>query len=371
MPVACPRATGATPATAAATSNATSRPMASLPLEIESVRQGTHAGRHRSAPRALNVTARPRACGRAVTTNVRLMPEGQPKPDADRECARQHAGREGVREVALGPEHGAPVGEPLPDPTTDCELGFGTRTGAELQDVQPHPRRHVRCAHQAAGSAPPFQHVQHVHAGAECDGPDVRVPVDRGPHFEHVRPPREEPDARVDRRGELDAGSAVAAETHILERQIDAELVLGAGLCRGAPLRRHQTRHRRQNRHEERAADALPHEEASLDSDKGKSEGRDESHEQPHIAKSDALICQDASTRSATTRTASPITWRKPPATVNRLDVLPCCTCNTPTPSSVRNGAWRGRMPTWPSNAGATTASAAPSNTARSGETTV
>src|SRR5205807_3590628 len=99
------------------------------------------------------------------------MPEGQPKPDADRECARQDTGGEGVREVAFGPEHGAPVGEPLPDPTTDCELGFGTRTGAELEDVQPHPRRHVRCAHQPVRSAPPPQQVQHVHAGAERDGP--------------------------------------------------------------------------------------------------------------------------------------------------------------------------------------------------------
>src|SRR6184192_1341903 len=109
----------------------------SLASNEKSVRQGTQAAVHRSA--TPNATARPRACGRAVTTHARLMPEGQPKPDADRECARQHAGREGVREVAFGPEHGAPVGEPLPDPTTDRELGFGTRTGAELQDVQPTP----------------------------------------------------------------------------------------------------------------------------------------------------------------------------------------------------------------------------------------
>src|SRR2546430_4996990 len=39
-----------------------------------------------------------------------------------------------------------------------------------------------------------------------------------------------------------------------------------------------------------------------------------------HIAKGDARICQAGSTRSATTRTASPITWRKPPATVNRSE---------------------------------------------------
>ena len=41
-----------------------------------------------------------------------------------------------------------------------------------------------------------------------------------------------------------------------------------------------------------------------------------------HIAKSHARICQDASTRSATIRTASPPppTWRNPPATRKRRD---------------------------------------------------
>src|SRR5438309_11802321 len=46
MPVACARATGATPATAATTNNATSRPMASLPQRRE--RETGYPGRRAS-----------------------------------------------------------------------------------------------------------------------------------------------------------------------------------------------------------------------------------------------------------------------------------------------------------------------------------
>src|SRR5690606_16738093 len=77
------------------------------------------------------------------------------------------------------------------------------------------------------------------------------------------------------------------------------------------------------------------------------------------------------STCSVTTRTRSSTTWRKPPRTLNRRAPSPCRTTSVPVPRSVMNGAWRGRMPTSPSNAGAVTESASPSNIADSGEITV
>src|SRR2546425_10891598 len=143
----------------------------------------------------------------------------------------------------------------------------------------------------------------------------------------------------------------------------------GGGARGRAPLGYRLRRDEGHGGKEQGTAEQLPHNEP-----RGKSDGP-RADQKPPIAKGGPAICQDASPRSATIRTASPpppapTTWRKPPATVKRLDALPCRTARTPVPSSARNGAWPGRMPTWPSYAGATTASAAPSNTARSGETT-
>src|ERR1019366_8223114 len=73
-------------------------------------------------------------------------------------------------------------------------------------------------------------------------------------------------------------------------------------------------------------------------------------------------------TCSARMRTLFLMTCRKPPRTWN-LRVTPAdSTRNTPDPSTVIRGAWLARMPTSPSNAGATTESASPSNTADSGD---
>src|SRR3989475_882391 len=60
-------------------------------------------------------------------------------------------------------------------------------------------------------------------------------------------------------------------------------------------------------RSEQRTAEQLPHNEPP-----GKSDGR-RADQKPHIAKGGPAICQDASTRSATIRTASPPPPPPPP----------------------------------------------------------
>src|SRR2546427_6536079 len=81
----------------------------------------------------------------------------------------------------------------------------------------------------------------------------------------------------------------------------------GGGAAGWRPsLRRGQCGNRREHHHEQRTADALPHVGASP-------EGTNEE-------------CQAGSTRSATTRTASPTTWRNPPETSKRSPPPPPAT---------------------------------------------
>src|SRR6266436_2970746 len=93
----------------------------------------------------------------------------------------------------------------------------------------------------------------------------------------------------------------------------------GRGAGGRAPLRRELCRGQPDGGEEQDTADQLPHTQPPR-----KCEGR-RAVSRPHIAKSDVRICQAASTRSATIRTASPppTTWRNPPATRNRLAALP------------------------------------------------
>ncbi len=74
--------------------------------------------------------------------------------------------------------------------------------------------------------------------------------------------------------------------------------------------------------------------------------------------------------RSVTTRTQSSTTCKNPPSTLNRRSPSAVSTRKIPRPSTVINGACMARMPTSPSNAGATTARAEPLNNIFSGEIT-
>src|SRR5690242_8676857 len=76
-------------------------------------------------------------------------------------------------------------------------------------------------------------------------------------------------------------------------------------------------------------------------------------------------------TLSVTTRTWLSTTWRNPPSTVKRCSPPPPPIRSVPLPNSVIIGAWPVRMPTSPSNAGATNESVVPSNNTASGEITV
>src|SRR6266699_1292767 len=326
MPVACATAAwGAAPPASTATNTATSRRiLISLPPSGER-ESGTQPHGHRSPP------ARQRGPSTAWTGR-----EEQLKSEAD--AARQD-------ERLAATDLPASFRERREVRTLELECGAAeqvqSRLGGGGADA-PCGRRRVRDVQAAATvwsegaacrDAKPVRDVavdlpvMRTHA-RRCAGEEV---IERDDAIErHLGKQRLEPEHAPA------ADSEIGVATPVELRRKLWGLRAGGGPRRRAPLGHELCRDERHGSKEQGTADPLPHMGTSPG---GKSARARRVNQTPHIAKSDARICQDALTRSATIRTASPTTWRKPPATWKRVDALPCRSCNTPVPSSVRNGA--------------------------------
>src|SRR5205823_1157501 len=238
MPVACPRATGATPATAAATSNATSRPMASLP-EKNSERETGYPGRPASFRRARRL-----------------------EPNAARE---DH--------LVRVPHHAADLEErrdaaPHPDRRAREDIQVGVRAGRAKAARRDRRVRDIQAAAAVGPERAPGGDAEPV-GEVSIDLPEVLAGARGRTTWEVVVERHDAVERRSgEQRLETEHRAAPNAEVRLradIELQAELRALCRPSRCRarGAPLGGAERRVCRKHHEEQRTADALPHVEAS------------------------------------------------------------------------------------------------------------